>query len=226
MQATDTNISRTDGEVARITFSEVGTSGSSDLTFSNVLVSNSDGQPLGIAPGLGSLEVKGCGCVEGVVEVQGRYQSNWVDPRWAGADVEVSGGPGGSYTTSVGNADGSWSICNIVEGDYDVEVEMTLYLDGLKTGVSVPGDATATDVGQVKVLGGDCNDSDGGIPDSDPYGINSADASIVGTAFRSTKTGGGNWDPNADINADDEVNILDASLLGGNWHKSSPVPWN
>jgi hypothetical protein len=47
------------------------------------------------------------------------------------------------------------------------------------------------------------------------------DATIVGTAFGSSPPS----DPLADINDDGTVNILDASLLGGNWHKCSPVPW-
>jgi hypothetical protein len=76
----------------------------------------------------------------------------------------------------------------------------------------------------VKVLGGDCNDDDGPSPCGAPYGINIYDAGIVGTAF-GAEPGDSNWDDDGDINDDDKVNILDASLLGGNWHKCSPVPW-
>ena len=96
-----------------------------------------------------------------------------------------------------------------------------IYLDGLKQGVSVT-DGGDQDVGQVKVLGGDCNDSDGVQPcDPGQYGINVNDATIVGTDFGNSPPA----DPRADINDDGTVNILDAALLGGNWHKCSPVTW-
>ena len=165
----------------------------------------------------GSLEVLGHGTVHGIVEVQGRS-----GPDWDGAQVTVSGGPGGSYSMPVTSADGTWSMSGIVPGTYQVSVEMSLYLDGLKTGQSVTGGGSL-DVGQVKVLGGDCNDSDGSSP-GPPYGIDINDATIVGNAFGSVP-GDGNWNSQGDINDSGNVNILDAVLLGGNWHKSSPVPW-
>jgi hypothetical protein len=217
VQQPDFKLSVTDGQVAQITFKELDTSGTSILDINDVIVSNTEGQSLAVTLEDGSLEVKGCGCVHGIVEVQGRFGD------WDCADITVSGGPGGSYNTHVDNLDGTWQICDIVEGDYDVEVEMALYLDGLKEDVSIV-DAGDTDVGQVKVLGGDCNDGDGSSPCGSPYyGVNINDATIVGGEFGNS--GGGIGDDRADINDDDTVNILDASLLGGNWHKCSPVPW-
>jgi parallel beta-helix repeat protein len=214
----DTNISVYDEQVATIEF-HGDEAGISDLDLKDAIVSDTEGQS--IEPVFledGTLTVFGHGCVHGIVEVQGRF-----GPDWDGADVTASGGPGGgySYNTTVTNADGTWQICDITEGEYDVAVEMALYLDGLKEGVSIV-DEGDTDVGQVKVLGGDCNDSDGVQPcGAGQEGINTLDATIVGTAFGSSPPS----DPLADINDDNTVNILDASLLGGNWHKCSPVPW-
>ena len=159
--------------------------------------------------------VLSCGTIQGIVEVQGRPGD------WGGAQITVSGGPGGPYNTTVTNSDGSWSISGILAGTYDVEVEMGRYLDGLKTGVSVSAGGT-TDVGQVKVLGGDCNDSDG--PPDFTYGVDILDAGITGNAFDSVPTDP-NWDAKADVNDDGKVNTLDAVFVGGNWHKSSSVNW-
>jgi hypothetical protein len=215
----DTNISVYDEQVATIEFHGAD-AGVSDLDLNGAIVSTTEGES--IEPVFledGTLTVLGHGCVHGIVEVQGRF-----GPDWDGADVTASGGPGGSYNATVANLDGTWQICGIVEGEYDVEVEMDLYLDGLKEGVSI-ADEGDTDVGQVKVLGGDCNDSDGVQPcGPGQEGINVLDATIVGNAF-GAEPGDGNWDARADINDDGTVNILDASLLGGNWHKCSPVPW-
>jgi hypothetical protein len=212
-----------DGQVARIEF-HGDDAGVSALDLNDAIVATIEGES--IEPVLlqdGMLTVFGHGCVHGIVEVQGRF-----GPDWDGADITVSGGPGGgySYSTSVTNLDGTWEICDITEGDYDVEVEMELYLDGLKEDVSIV-DEGDTDVGQVKVLGGDCNDSDGGGAPCGPpegfYGIQIQDATIVGADFGNS--GAGIGDDRADINDDNTVNILDAALLGGNWHKCSPVPW-
>ena len=218
LQEADTDMDVTDGQVARIEF-HGDDAGISALDLNDAIASTIEGEA--IEPVLledGTLTVFGHGCVEGVVEVQGRS-----GPDWDGALVTVSGGPGGgySYNTPVTNSDGTWEICDIVEGDYDVAVEMALYLDGLKQDVSIT-DEGHTDVGQVKVLGGDCNDSDGVLPcGSGPYGINVLDATIVADEFGNTSP----TDARADINDDNTVNILDAALLGGNWHKCSPVNW-
>ena len=217
LQEADTDMDVTDGQVARIEF-QGDDAGISTLDLNDAIVANPEGES--IEPVLlddGTLTVFGHGSVHGVVQVQGRPGD------WDGAQVTVSGGPGGGYTynTTVTNLDGTWSIANVVEGDYEVEVEMALYLDGLKQDVSIT-DAGDTDVGQVKVLGGDCNDSDGVLPcGSGPYGINVLDATIVADEFGNTSP----TDARADINDDNTVNILDAALLGGNWHKCSPVPW-
>jgi len=212
LQAADTDMSVSGGQVARIEFEELNKAGTSDLDLNEVIVSNLEGasiEPVELQDG--SLKVKGCGCVHGIVEVQGRF-----GPDWDGAEVTLSGGPGGSYGPEISASNGYWQICDVVEGDYDVAVEMSLYLDGFKTGVSITNGGD-TDTGQVKVLGGDCNDSDA------PYGINHFDAEIVGPQFGNSGTS--ITDSRADINDDYTVNILDCSILGGNWHKSSPVNW-
>jgi hypothetical protein len=216
----DTEMSVCGGQVAQIEFSELNIAGTSSLDLNDVIVSNLEGvaiEPVDLQDG--SLEVKGCGCVHGIVEVQGRS-----GPDWDGAEVTLSGGPGGGYGPETSASDGSWQICAVVEGDYDVAVEMARYLDGLKTGVSIV-DSGNTDTGQVKVLGGDANDTTDGTTHNPALGtsdyIDINDASILATDFGKTTS----FDVRADINDDSKVNILDCSLLGGNWHKSSPVNW-
>ena len=201
-----------DDHVAQIKFHGIG-GGVSPLNLDKVIVGTTDGgniEPVFLDDG--TLTVLGYGTIEGSVEVQGR------PGHWDGAEIEVSG-PGGTYNT-VTDSDGNWSISGILAGDYDVAVEMARYLDGEKTGVSV-GAGGPTDVGQVKVLGGDCNDTPPGVPDD--Y-IDILDAIILGGAFDSVP-GDTNWNARADINDSGNVNILDAVLLGENWNQGSPVPW-
>ena len=45
----------------------------------------------------------------------------------------------------------------------------------------------------------------------------------MGTAYGATP-GDGNWDAKADITDNGIVNVLDAVLVGENWHKSNS-PW-
>jgi hypothetical protein len=200
-----------DGQVAQIEFH--GTNpGVSALDLNDAVVGTKEGES--IEPVFlqdGTLTVLCHGCVHGIVEVQGR---NGPPKDWDGAQVTVSDGPGGvySYNTTVTNLDGSWSMCGVVAGDYDIAVEMARYLDGLKVDQTIT-DGGDLDVGQVKVLGGDCNEDDT---------VNILDATILGAVFGNSPP----VDVRADINDDGTVNILDAVLLGGNWHKSSPVPWS
>ena len=201
-----------EGQVAQIRFHGIG-AGVSPLNFNDVIVGGPEGtsiEPVFLEDG--TLTIVEHGTIQGVVEVQGRPGD------WDGADITISG-PGGPYNTLVNNSDGTWSISGITAGTHDVRVEMARYLDGLKTGVSVSAGGTS-DVGQVNVLGGDCND-DGTPPDD--Y-IDIYDAIILGGAFDSVP-GDGNWDARADINDSGQVDIFDAILLGGNWNQSSPVPW-
>jgi len=146
------------------------------------------------------------GALIGNVDLQGRTNEQ-------GAIVFTSpGGTAGYLSTS--DSGGDYIIPNVPPGTYNVDVEMALYLDSSKSGVVVYAGETTT-LNPVRLLGGDCNDDDI---------IDIHDATILGPAFDSAP-GDANWDPQADINANDKVDILDAVLLSGNWNKSSPVPW-
>jgi hypothetical protein len=94
---------------------------------------------------------------------------------------------------------------------------MARYLDAREgesgSGVTVSGGGVTT-LNQVKLLGGDADDSDR---------VDISDASIIGGLFGSS--GAEITNPRADINNDGFVNILDLVLVGGNFDKSSPVPW-
>jgi hypothetical protein len=200
-------------QVAQIRFHGIG-DGVSPLNLNNVTIGAPEAEP--IEPVYlkdGTLTVTTDGTIQGIVEVQGRPGD------WDGAQITVSGGPGGPYNATVMNSNGTWSISGVLAGTYQVEVEMARYLDGLKTGVTVSAGGT-TNVGQVKVLGGDCNDDDGVQP-GPPYGVDISDAILVGGAFGTSPPS----NPAADVNDSGNVDILDAILVGQNWWKSSPVPW-
>jgi len=146
------------------------------------------------------------GAITGRVDLQGRTNEQ-------GAIVFISpGGTAGYLSTS--DSSGNYTISNVPPGTYDVSIEMTLYLGASKSDVVVSAGETTT-LNPVRLLGGDCNDDDI---------VGTLDATIVGAAFGSVD-GDANWNPQADINADGRVNILDTGILGGNWNKSSPVPW-
>ena len=46
----------------------------------------------------------------------------------------------------------------------------------------------------------------------------------MGGKFGLSSTDSG-WDPKADINGDDTVNILDLTVAGSNFGKAAPSPW-
>jgi len=128
---------------------------------------------------------------------------------------EVTGGY--TYNTIVDNLDGTWSIAEVVDGTYTVEVEMDRYLDARREGVAVAYLATVT-LSQVRLLGGDADDSDK---------VDLADLVLIGGAYGTSDGGGPLWNPMADINDDKTVNIVDLVLVGGNYGKQSitDVPW-
>ena len=107
------------------------------------------------------------------------------------------------------------TLLSLLDGTYDVTVEMGRYLDAEKMGqVVVAGDTTT--LCQVKLLGGDANDDDV---------INILDLSFIGYRFGLCE-GDPDYDPRADINNDGCINILDITGAGVNFNKTSPVPWS
>lgn len=216
LQDTDTNISVNGAQVATITFKQKGTAGDLDILFDYIIVSNTDGETILDAGYDTTLEVKPCGCVQGNVELQGRFVSGGDTINHEDASVTLSGGPGGRSYGGFTDANGDWTICEVVEGSYDVAVDMDLYLSAKKTD-PVSASSGSTDAGFVKLLGGDCN-----LPGNDIVG--SGDAAVVANTF-GLKSWQDGYDDNGDINDDNQVNILDCSILGGNYGKEGPVNW-
>ena len=219
LQQQDTTLDVTQAQVATITFTGLA-DGESDLTFANTIVSSPDGEELEASTKACTLTVHGHGKVEGDVELQGRFVAGGSLVHHAGASVKITGGPGGGgfeYNGST-DANGHWEITGVIEGDYDVEVEMDRYLDAQR---STSGHVTlsaggSVDAGFVKLRGGDC---DGNAR------VGSLDASIVATEFGNSHPTPGITDMRADINDDYKVNILDCAILGGNYGKVGPLAW-
>ena len=223
LQEQDTTLDVTQAQVATITFTGLA-DGESALTFANTILSNPDGEELGISLEAGcTLTVHGHGSVEGDVELQGRFVAGGSLERHADASVKITGGPGGGFEYNGStDANGHWEITGVIEGDYDVEVEMGRYLDAQR---STSGQVTlsaggSVDAGFVKLLGGDCNDDT-----VHTAVVDSLDASIVGSQFGNIHPTPGITDMRADINDDYKVNILDCAILGGNYGKVGPLAW-
>jgi hypothetical protein len=197
-----------DAELATITF-EFSGSGTSALDLSDVIMSNQDGlslEPVEVSDGY--LHAQGTVCAHGVVQLQGRPGA------WDGVTVTLDAGPAGPYTQQT-DTDGSWEICSITEGTYDVTVEIARYLGSELTSHSLTSGSNY-DLGTVRLLGGDITDGDTGTGDGV---IDIFDATLLGGDFNVGS------DPRTDINDDAFTNILDAAILGGNWQKTFPVTW-
>lgn len=210
-------------QVAQFTVEGEHDKDDASLTFQSLDISDLDGIVLDDCPQDDTLTVHGHGTIEGDVQLQGRFVGGGDTSRHADATVTITGGPEGSssfeYSGST-NANGHWSIGDVIEGSYDVEVEMDLYLSAERPTpkVSFTSGGGAGDAGFVKLLGGDCTLNDA---------VGSGDASIVATHFGSTGVNSGDDADPADINDDGNVDILDCSILGGNFGLSGPTtaPW-
>jgi hypothetical protein len=100
-------------------------------------------------------------------------------------------------------------------GTYDVMAEMPGYLDALASGVQVVAGEECTDIGATKLLGGDV------VPPptpEDPDIIDINDITYIASRFGST-------DPNADVNGDGVVNILDLTVASANFNMVGPTSW-
>jgi hypothetical protein len=213
------------GPLATVTFmSDSGaTADQYKIDFVQTRLSDIDGNPLDHTTQYAWLSLYGTGNLEGSVDLQGRSNES-------GGTVSISSSAGYADSQPITATDGSWSFSGVPAGSYQVNVEMVRYLDGQKgslgSGVSVSAGTTTT-LNQVKLLGGDANDTtDGTTPnpgDTTADIIDSGDAAIIGGQFGLSY--GGITDERANINADDFVDILDLSLMGGNYFKVSPVPW-
>jgi hypothetical protein len=218
----DTTLGGVHMQVAQ--FELIGENDQDDATITlqgRIRISDLDGNELPVCGEDDTLTVHGHGTVEGDVQLQGRFVSGGDTNRHTGATVTIEGGPGGgfSYSTTT-DADGHWSIGGI-EGAYSVKVEMELYLSAERpSDVSFVYGGGLEDAGFVKLLGGDCN-----LPGNEQVG--GGDAAVVATYFGETGVTASDPADPADINDDGDVDILDCSILGGNYGLVGPTtaPW-
>ncbi len=145
------------------------------------------------------------GFVNGFIQMQGRTDHS-------GAEVCAWDGP-----TNVGCAttvaDGSYEL-QLLPGIYDITVEMGRYLDSVYPGVTVTTGSTTT-LPTVVLPGGDGNDDDL---------INILDLSFMAARYLCSIVDPC-YDARGDINNDEVINIQDLAITGGNYGKTSPVPW-
>jgi hypothetical protein len=182
-------------------YTKAGLAGGADYTYYFVAEDN-QGNPA--TPTL-EKDAPDVGNLDGTVDLQGRSDHSGAEVcAWqSGVEVEC--------TTT--DAAGSYAF-SLSDGTCDVTVEMALYLDAEKSGVTVVSGETNT-LCQVMLLCGDANDDDI---------INILDLSFMGFRFGLCE-GDLDWDPRADCNNDGCGNILDITGAGVNFNKFSPVPW-
>jgi hypothetical protein len=145
------------------------------------------------------------GTIIGFVDLQGRTDNSLVD---VCATMEA-----GISTCTETDVSGVYTL-TVPAGLFEVTINMNLYLDGLRTGVTVTTGITTT-LPDVILLGGDTNEDDT---------VNILDLSFLAARF-GFSCGDPLYDARGDINADCLINILDLTLAGSNFLISSPVPW-
>lgn len=199
------------GALVVINFTGV-TPGTVPLTFTSDLLSDRDGSPIAHNKGTATLTVYGATTISGTVQMQGR-----ATPITAGF-VTVTD-QSGYFPPTVVNfsaADGTFTatVPALAGGTtYRLDASHSLYLGNRLSNQTVsPGTPLA--VATTKLLGGDADDS--GL-------IDLSDLTIVGGQFGNS--GAGITDARANINADNDVNIFDLVLPGGNFSLTTPQDW-
>jgi hypothetical protein len=193
------------GVVASITFSGLA-EGISPVHYFDWLLSDTNGIEIPASTQDGELNViVALGTLEGFVQMQGRSAHD---------SAEVCAWDSAVMVDCVfTDATGYYSMM-LLEGSYEVTVEMDRYLDSEKAGVSVVAGSTTT-LSTVTLLGGDANDDDT---------VNILDLSFMGARYM-CNLGDPCYDAKADINDDGTINIQDLAITGGNYLETSPVPW-
>jgi len=180
----------------------------------NTLMSDPDGYPVAADCAVnGTITIPACvttGCIEGYVTPQGRND-------FSGVHV-MAGAYEGFAFEAYTDATGYFKLEGLepgTYGTYDVMAEMPGYLDALASGVQVVAGEECTDIGATKLLGGDV------VPPptpEDPDIIDINDITYIASRFGST-------DPNADVNGDGVVNILDLTVASANFNMVGPTSW-
>lgn len=182
----------------------------SEVSVVDALMSDADGYAITVDTMLsGNICYDGeeLGCIIGVVELQGRYDHS-------GAQILVTEADGTPVAEAFTDAHGIFELYDLPAGTYEVWARMYGYLDALKaSGVQVVA-GECTDMGPVKLLGGDV------APQPEPdNAIDIGDVSYMGANFGGAET-------TADVNGDSVVNILDLTMAAANFGRTGPLPWS
>ncbi|MBN1430747.1 MAG: PQQ-binding-like beta-propeller repeat protein [Anaerolineae bacterium] len=188
-----------DGNYAMLTYQAVSP-GTAIITCTGML-SNQDGTEQAVTFVDASVTVLPFATLDGVASYQGRTSH---------ADIEVTA-VGPVTRSDLTDATGAYLIDQLEAGTYNVEADAPLYLPNCTAATLAAGDALTLPSTQLR--GGDTDDNDV---------INIGDATLVAANFRLTVPPA---DPQADINGDGIVNILDLALLGSNYGRSGCQAW-
>jgi hypothetical protein len=205
------------GTVAQVTLTAT-TAGVYDITLSNVLLGDRDGNKIAAAlsPDKVTVEVCGLATISGKVILQGRgAPPAGTDPLTSGT-VTLADAGYGPYSATF-DATGLFTINNVKVApggtDYTVTAAHGLYLSNQRIqNLAVGANVILPDT---KLKGGDA-DNNGEIK--------IADLACIGGSFGAAPAVCGATG-SSDINADGLVNILDLVLPGGNYDLSSPQSW-
>ncbi|MFN2221831.1 MAG: cohesin domain-containing protein [Candidatus Promineifilaceae bacterium] len=197
------------GIIASVTFQGLAP-GTSLISFTTWLLSDSDIQPIATTVTSGSLAVElRPGTIQGGISLQGRSNHSGV----LVAIWDSAGWPASWLTSTVTGVAGDYYL-SVPAGSYTVTVEMNGYLDALRSAVTVDPEGQV-DLPQLALPCGDPNNDDL---------INIQDLTILGSRYR-LSCGDAGWDDRADMINDCVVNILDLTCSGVNYGRSSPVAW-
>ena len=207
--------------IASILFENPVEAGVFDVVVQNVKLTDKDSFEIDGAVG-GSLEVNVCGTadVSGQINLQGRPQPGSPFAGISGGtavDFEVKlDGTLGTFTATPSSTDGTYTVSGVkylLSGsDYTISADHSIYLQASKllnvASTSVTGQDTT-------LLGGDA---------ADDGTVRIEDASCVAGYFGQSGHGldgyvcvGFAVPTSADLNYDDQVNVQDLALVGGNY---------
>jgi hypothetical protein len=180
--------------LATIEFRGIG-QGTSPLTWPEIKLSDSYGNPIPFTSAGGTISVAWMGQASGRAFMEGRSDHS-------GIAVDLVDGTIASTTTDTA---GWYYFSSVVSDTYDITMGHSLYLTATLEDCTVVGGSN-TMMPDVTLLGGDLN--------GDAV-IDILDLSYAGSRFNST-------DPTADINADGVVDIFDVVLIGKNFMLTGP----
>jgi hypothetical protein len=163
--------------------------------------------------------------LSGTVNMQGRYT-----PKDDTGQVYLNSDLG-SWSVKFGRDDGSWSVqvpYKPSDTQYTIDAWHDLYLWNQKT-ITLSGTNSASctcSVGTTKLRGGDVTGTGGTYNSADQNNlVDASDLSYIGSRFNKPRNEWVPGDSRADINADNNINILDLSIAGSNYGKTAPGSW-